>query len=284
LQGRKLRLNLVAGLRGLRDLLLSACDLCLQLTLLLINPRLQFPLLLFQIGLFRGQSVSIDGERPDPLLQLPLLLREPLPLATEVRQLSLSGRLGLARLLKATFCIGKFSCLPGEFLCSSAEVLTSGCFLLPDFLELTRRVSGLARPRHTGLLCGGNFPPDGCQALLGLRQLALQVRETLRQSCDIPVDLSGPLFGGLQLLLGGGGLGLGLCSHPRDFGQLLLLCLNVLQNSRELRLGLLAGLCDLRQLLLGTLQRLLQGYELSLQLVARLRSLCELLLGRLGRL
>jgi hypothetical protein len=70
--------------------------------------------------------------------------------------------LGLARLLEATFCIGKFSCLPGEFLCSSAEVLTSGCFLLPDLLELTRRVSGLARPRRTGLLCRSDLSSDSC--------------------------------------------------------------------------------------------------------------------------
>ena len=66
------------------------------------------------------------------------------------------------------------------------------------------------------------------QALFGLRQLALEVRQALRERRDAAAQLGRTLLIGLKALLGRSGLGLDLGSGLRDLRQLLLLGLEVL--------------------------------------------------------
>ena len=68
----------------------------------------------------------------------------------------------LTSLLEATLRFGEFSGLCGQFLCGSAQTLTSGHLLPAGFFELTPYVSGLTGACRGGLLCRGYLSSDSC--------------------------------------------------------------------------------------------------------------------------
>ena len=80
LQGCELSLNLITRLRGLSHLFLSARDLGLQVTLLLVDLGPQLTLLPFEGGLFRRKPIARRREGRETVLNNTALLGQPVPL------------------------------------------------------------------------------------------------------------------------------------------------------------------------------------------------------------
>ena len=150
------------------------------------------------------------------------------------RCLSLSG------LLQAALKLSQLASPGCSFLSSPAQV-PARCGLLPTSLfELATNVGEFLCPCDNGLLRRRNLLSYSRKTLLRLRQLFLQIGNTLRLCLYTAIDLTCSLFGRLRGLLCGYGLCLSLLTGLVYLRELLLRGLRGLLERRKLRLSLVA--------------------------------------------